>query len=338
MKNNTLDLTSHSKLVSIPDTLKRYEPARVSRYLIMASLISQGVGTKAKVLDVGGKEGLLREFGVATTIIDMEYSDQPNFIHGDALNMPFKDNSFDITVSCDVLEHIPAEHRNKFVAEMVRVTKEFAIICAPFNQGGVAASEKAANKFYKEISGEDHRWLIEHIDNGIPNRKSIESFIKKQKLEYKFFKHLSLDIWDQTTKAHFLEAVFGDSKGISKLAKESFAKYYKDVCAYDYGDNGYRTFCVINKKRAFNLTLPPESKQQAIKADFKQFLTTQLVDALKDVAVDHRKLQAKSHSMQSENAQLNAELVAKTTELKTVYNSKTWKLTQKLSRVKNFYK
>src|SRR3989344_7674596 len=107
--------------IRLPQPLKKHEPTHVSRYWIIAHILSSVAGENVKLLDVGGKKGLLRFFGLKPTVIDMEESDEPNFVQGNALDMPFGDKSFDVAVSCDVLEHIETSDRRKFIAEMLRV-------------------------------------------------------------------------------------------------------------------------------------------------------------------------------------------------------------------------
>ena len=48
---------------------------------------------------------------------------------GDAENMPFPSNTYDIAFSTDVIEHLP--HPSKGIQEIVRVSKDKVIICTP---------------------------------------------------------------------------------------------------------------------------------------------------------------------------------------------------------------
>lgn len=339
-----LSLIDLQKNVPIPKMLLRLEPARVSRYLIVANLIKQIIGTneKPKILDVGGKKGLLREFGIKSTIFDMEESDEKDYIQGDALHMPFADSSFDVVVSCDVLEHIPEKFRDKFITEMVRVTKEYVVIGAPFSQGGVGKSEVTANDFYRDISGEEHRWLEEHIENGLPDRRSTEKFLDNKKFAYSFFEHLSLDTWELTTRIHFLNAVFGDSKAIDELSMTAYREYYASLCDLDFSENGYRTFCVINKKTSFKIDLPDKATQTKTKTAFNKFLNEIFVKALKDFAVDRRAEVGSAINEQQKllrkNVKLQSNLTGARLELSEIKKSKSWLLSQKISRAKNFYK
>lgn len=50
-----------------------------------------------------------------------------DFVKGTALQLPFKDNSFDVAAACDVLTHILPEERENMLSEMARVAKNILI-------------------------------------------------------------------------------------------------------------------------------------------------------------------------------------------------------------------
>jgi hypothetical protein len=336
MKTNQLSLADSRRLVDIPLRLQDFEPAHLSRYFICASLIKliHGKNHAVKALDVGGKKGLLPEFGINTTVIDIEKSSEKNYVQGDALDMPFEDNSFDAVISCDVLEHIPQKRRGTFIAEIVRVSKNYSIICAPFNEGGVSDSEKKANQFYKGVTKKDHRWLVEHIENGLPKTKDTESSLDRTGLNYQRFSHLSLDVWDVTTKLHFLNAMYGDNKIIDDLAKQFYRKYYEVLCAVDFSSNGYRTFFVINKNAKFKFELPEESAQSAAKTEYLEFVNQGLINGLKDLA-----LEVNVHNKRAQRTvQLELELKKARNENQGIKDSRSWRLARQMSKARNFYK
>src|SRR5688572_19784803 len=100
------------------------DPTYVSRYLIQAAIVEsyqQHQGSKKlKVLDVGGAGSIISKFvDVDLTIIDILPNDRnfKKYVQASALDMPFKDKSFDIVISCDVLEHIPKEDQTTFLTE-----------------------------------------------------------------------------------------------------------------------------------------------------------------------------------------------------------------------------
>jgi ubiquinone/menaquinone biosynthesis C-methylase UbiE len=53
------------------------------------------------------------------------------FTEGTLWDLPFEDNSFDLTISCDVLEHIHPELIGKTIKEIIRVTKNSTIHVIP---------------------------------------------------------------------------------------------------------------------------------------------------------------------------------------------------------------
>jgi len=279
-------ILSPHKISSTTPDLGFSEPAHVSRYLITARIIEQITqGTKqVKVLDVGGKKGLLRDFGIKSTVIDMEAGEENDYIQGDALNMPFKDESYDVVVSCDVLEHIDRSDRKQFVSEMLRVSKGFVILCAPFNRPGVAKAEVEANEFYKEMTNKDHRWLIEHITNGLPSTVELEKFLDNRKIFYRSFNHLPIQIWLLTTKIHLLHSVYGDVPAIIDLAKKAYENYYSSLCDYDFDESGYRTFYIINKNESVNISLPDREHSNKLQLEYKQYISQELITSLRSVA------------------------------------------------------
>lgn len=332
-----LILNPSGQTIKPPTKLLSFEPTHASRYWIIAGLL-KSIGSKRKVLDVGGKKGLLGLFPeYSPTIIDLEASDEPNYIQGDALDMPFNDNEFDVSVSCDVLEHIPSDKRDLFIKEMLRVSERYVIICAPFNRDGVADSEKEANDYYYRLTRKKHQWLQEHIDNGLPEESQTESTINQ--LGYKFvkFHHFSLDVWQSMVKIHMLHAAFGDNAQIKLLAKRLYATYYSDLCNNDFSQIGYRTFYVISKQGSISLSLPSSTVYNNKKAAFQKKISESILDGLEKGAVIQRKLSRASSLQRTEQAKidkLNQELAKTQQQLDAILASRSWKLARKIATVK----
>jgi ubiquinone/menaquinone biosynthesis C-methylase UbiE len=95
----------------------------------------EGIPSRAKVLDLGCGNGRFNEFleGKDYTGLDKsgelikkakEKYPKQNFLVGDALNLPFEDNSFDYVISIAVIHHMPTKKtRKKFLKEIKRVLK-----------------------------------------------------------------------------------------------------------------------------------------------------------------------------------------------------------------------
>lgn len=96
------------------------------------------------VLDVGAGEGFMLELfrvnKIAKKLEGLEYSDKAiNFgkeLHpkvkikkGDIYKLPYKDNSFDLVMCTEVLEHL--ENPKKALKELKRVTKKYLLLSVP---------------------------------------------------------------------------------------------------------------------------------------------------------------------------------------------------------------
>ena len=92
------------------------------------------IGTSGRALEVGGGKAwisrLLRRRGWRTTAIDLEpkivkanASAVEDYVIGDTFNLPFKVNSFDLVMSCGLLEHFTLDEVQKILSEMSSAAK-----------------------------------------------------------------------------------------------------------------------------------------------------------------------------------------------------------------------
>jgi len=97
---------------------------------------------RASVLDIGARNGyisgLLAERYAAVTALDLvppeRGADNVMVVQGDATLLCFPDNSFDIVLCAEVLEHIPPELLKKACNEIARVARYEAVIGVPYRQ------------------------------------------------------------------------------------------------------------------------------------------------------------------------------------------------------------
>jgi len=152
---------------------------------------------KFKILDAGGHPGLINEFLPEdnTFIVDKLECHIPNFQKADILDLPFEDGSFDIVTSLDVLEHIPPENREKFLGELWRVSKDYILIAAPFDDSKVAQADRILFEFIKLKLGYENHFLVEHISNGLPNKENTLSFISALGADMFFIPNGKLSHW-----------------------------------------------------------------------------------------------------------------------------------------------
>jgi len=86
------------------------------------------------ILEIGPGIGIvtkfLKEAGFKIITIDIDPELKPDAV-GSVLNMPFKENEFDLVLATEVLEHLPFEDFQKALLEIKRVTKKDIIISLP---------------------------------------------------------------------------------------------------------------------------------------------------------------------------------------------------------------
>ncbi len=132
------------------------------RHRIVAALACKfNPGT---ILDVGG-EGMLKLFLPQIQITTANVKSADICYSGD--KMPLNDNSFDLVVSLDTMEHLPKNKRKDFLLELYRVSKKGFIICAPLGTSEHLDYEKKILASGK-LSGDSYTYLAEHVDFGLP--------------------------------------------------------------------------------------------------------------------------------------------------------------------------
>lgn len=155
------------------------------RNVDVARLLRPHVGEKTTVLDAG-----CGEYGVAAFInaknvvgVDILPTDAQvegfEFIHGSILSLPFEERQFDIAVSVDVLEHLPADLRENAVKQLVRAAKKTIVVAFP---SGPIAREMDESYAAELDSRNEPRpdWLVEHLASEYPDAAEIASMIEHE--------------------------------------------------------------------------------------------------------------------------------------------------------------
>ncbi|GAA2018548.1 hypothetical protein GCM10009740_03010 [Terrabacter terrae] len=154
--------------------LLRYQPA--------LALLEEFEATE--VLDVGaGWHGLSRWWDGRVVQTDLLLAERPRknkhqgtpiYVRSSADLLPFADDSFDFTVSLDMMEHLPLSIRSASIRELTRVARRGVIVGYPV--GEVAAELDlaiAASQSRRGLSLPS--WLAEHLSQReYPDREALE--------------------------------------------------------------------------------------------------------------------------------------------------------------------
>src|SRR3954454_9091240 len=128
------------------------------------------------VLDVGGYPGLSARFLPADWVVIVDPSAAAfgearaaAFLRGSGLALPFQDASFDLVLSLDSLEHVPAADRPRYLHELLRVARRYVLLLAPFASPEAERAEALLFEYVKLALHAEHQQLREHRDCGLPD-------------------------------------------------------------------------------------------------------------------------------------------------------------------------
>ena len=129
-----------------------------------------------RVLEAGsGAEGLALFWKGSLVGVDLRFKRRPMALGvvGSALHLPFAPASFPVAVSCDMLEHLPAELRRQAVLEMGRVCRERLLVGFPSGAAAEAMYQALAHRW----AGAAPPWLEEHLTYGLPGASEVAGWL-----------------------------------------------------------------------------------------------------------------------------------------------------------------
>jgi len=290
------------------------------RYRLVADLLRQlrGEGPQLRVLDVGGRTAVLRDFisDARIDLVDVEPSGSEGLVLGDGARLPFKDGSFDAVCGFDTLEHVPPPLRRAFVSECRRVARRWVILAGPYASERVAESEELLQRFMRGKIGHEHRYLNEHREHGLPDRDAVESQLRDAGGVITTIPHGNLDRW---LVLQCLSMYLDYDAALRGVAKDFQRWYNAELYASDHAAPCYRHVVVAAFDGAASpvadrLLAPPQAPAGAL-APFTR-LTPALLefDAERSRWAAERKLFEQSvdelHGNVAKHEALQAHLVA----------------------------
>lgn len=309
------------------------------RYAIVRDIINANRKDNEifKVLDVGGRGNILRQFLAKDKVFYLDpyvETKDDNYIKGNGCAMPLKAESFDWVVSADVFEHIPKKDRSSFLSENLRVAKKGVVLVAPFYSKEVQEAEISANENYKTLAGEEHIWLKEHIDNGLPKEKEIEDSLLLKKYQYQKINNNMLLLWEHLTNVGFMVA-HNYSTDIKKKFEDINSFYNMNIAPLDHEEGSYRKVYFIKKdknlksiilkknKDLLNIFLPEILRKSA---SITNKINKNMRQHINNTVQDTKKVEASNKILLDTTEGKVAEVKRLEKEILVMQNSKFWKL------------
>jgi SAM-dependent methyltransferase len=120
---------------------------------------------------------------------------QVTAVVADACGLPFRDETFDVTVAADSLEHIPRSRRGDYCAELRRVARRRVILHCPTEGGNGrylgAASDQRFQRWYRRLWRKDEANIAEHMAFGLPSPNELATLFPGARIEGR----QNADVW-----------------------------------------------------------------------------------------------------------------------------------------------
>ena len=173
----------------LPDALLDLPFDQYTRHRLVALLAAtvrrHQVERSLRVLDVGGYPCLTSQFlpDDQVTVIDIlavPGAEAGSYLRADGAALPFRDHAFDLVVSLDSLEHVPGERRAAYVDELLRVSRGYVLLVAPFASEAVILAERVLAEFVRVVNREEQPQLREHRAYGWPALDEWQRFVSNR--------------------------------------------------------------------------------------------------------------------------------------------------------------
>jgi hypothetical protein len=172
---------------------------------VLAPLFGEG-GARAsvrpvRVLDVGAGPQRLTEAFLGARF-EVVRCDVDSFGRDDIVviepgrRFPLGDSEFDIVLALEVLEHVPAPARDKFIGECIRVARDVAVFSTPIAAEAVAEAERRVAQAFEAENQVPHPFLSEHAELGVPEAGTVTAAIERHGALAVVAANARLDLWE----------------------------------------------------------------------------------------------------------------------------------------------
>ncbi len=207
------------------------------------------------ILDVGGymgdADGHLATLGDFLTDLpdppqnwvstDLRQGDFSGHLPAPAWKQPFTDGAFELVISLDVLEHLPAERRGDFLKELDRLASRWIVLGAPRRSSEVEAAEKDLAASLMSA----RPFLEEHREYGLPHAEEVVPFFQERGWHVLAFPNGYLPRW--SAMQALTQFIFGlhDASLFG-----AFNRCYNQAgYPYDLRHPAYRTIWLMSRSR-----------------------------------------------------------------------------------------
>lgn len=238
-------------LTPIDAPFDQYQRYRLTSDLVQA--MDTPGAAPLSVLDVGGSHidfwgrphRPIAEFlpGRQSVTLDVSRNPLPGYLRGRGDALPFRNASFDVVCSVDVLEHVPPGARALVVRQTMRAARRAVILAAPFASPEVDRAEALVSGFISRACGYVQGQLHEHRELGWPDLAATVREIEAAGWTARVFGYGSVWRWVlMMVDKHAVQALSGSKPLQTRLDRE----YNEQAFAHDRTPPCYRHFIVAS--------------------------------------------------------------------------------------------
>ena len=163
-------------------------------------------------------------------------------VAGSACDLPFRDDSFDLVVCLDVLEHIPAPLRPQAVGELRRVSGGVLVLGFPRGHRWARWEERTA-AWYRWTGRSTPDWLAEHFALGLPSERLLPDLLNATGARYR-------NQGNANNLVHFITNLLEASRLRSPITRLSRAVGYHPTYLRASGSRQYPLAAVLRHLQA----------------------------------------------------------------------------------------
>ncbi len=234
------------------DLFERYHAsALISRFLPESPQTVLDFG--GYIGDKGGHWADASDFGLPALFTDIRPADSPRYLPEAALS----EIEFDLILSLDVLEHIPAGGRRTFMEKLDGLSRRYILIAGPVASSETEAAEKGVEESLQEAGAATHGFLSEHRGHGLPAREDILQWATEKGYSVVEVEGMSCRMWEALQKVSLTLAHYQQYRTLEKLNCTVNVQQL-----WTSNEKPYRRFFLISKSAKLDQPFPlPRNKE-----------------------------------------------------------------------------
>lgn len=143
------------------------------------------------------------------------------------------DQSYDLALALDVLEHVPPGERRFFISELGRVAKQAVVIGFPVKQA------QKTEEFVLELTNSP--WLREHQEHGLPKPEEVEALFAELGFAFQRHPNAALPSW-----CAMMLLMYGAEPSLRQRISRFFNREFYHL---ENREPAYRYIYVLRRKR-----------------------------------------------------------------------------------------